>query len=215
MNEKIIIDAMNYIDDSLIEETEKARNQKTRKLPFSKLSLVAACLLIILLATVLTLPTHKNITADNTHDRGDGGSPLYGSSESIDNSNNDKKENAAGKPSDDIISEGISSDFGFSESVTTTDTSVALVPLRLTVTSFTDNGFICIVANSGGSDVFTEKETLTVLYAEGADIPSDLCEGDTVFVTYSLSERSENKIFAHKIYYTEGETTPAFFGGKK
>ena len=209
MNDEKILNAMSYIDEILIEETEKARSKKGRKLPFSKFSLVAACLALVLISTALALPTYRYVSSGTDLSLGEG-------SAAKPEGTPDKEDPITGgelQSQENISIPGGKLEEDDAHDVTVEST--ALVPMRLTITGFVDGGFTCTITENGQNDAFSGGDSITVIYADGAEIPRGLSEGDTVFVTYSLIDGTNEKIYAHKIYYTEGETTPAFYGGKQ
>ena len=202
MTEEKIIDAIGNIDDSLIEETEKIRNRKKR-FPFSKIALVAACLMLVFVIVyfvplilgdegyIANKESGENVQTEATTD-----------------SMNLEEENAPDS-SDTTDNEQISNSAGSIGGESLSDNS-RYKPIYVSITDITESGFNCVVIDNTDKEGYIPGDLLTVAVWDFTLLPQkSLAVGDRVYMIYSINRCDHgNSVSALEIFTKEEETIP-------
>ncbi|MBE6715217.1 MAG: hypothetical protein E7575_08125 [Ruminococcaceae bacterium] len=234
MKTENLIDAIGLIDNELIEEAEKKRHKKSFYV--KRLSVVAACFVIFLTGTFILYPIlSENLPFFKVRKNGD--DPKVHIDTSIQLEATDME-----KPNDTLISEndpnastnskdndstnqstqgGSVSSEGSGESLKDqpiSDADIALIPMQISVTSFTeesivgtvDQGIVGTVVDNGGNSSFPVREQINVVFHRDLELDQTINAGDIIYITYGISEE-ENTIIAYEIRTETTDTTPALF----
>ena len=165
MTEEKIIDAIGNIDDSLIEETEKVRNRKKR-FPFSKIALVAACLMLVFVIVYLVplILTDEGFIANEESDENI-------QTESATDSINIDEENIQDSSNTNENEKTTESVVNGVEGESLTDNSVKYLPIYVSVTDITPDGFACTVVDNMDNEEYIPGDILTVYVFDSKILP--------------------------------------------
>ncbi len=234
MKTENLIDAIGLIDDDLIEEAEKKRQKKTFTL--KQLSLIAACFVIVFTATLILYPIlSEDLTFFKVRKNGDDTKVITDTSIQLEatdmekpedtliseNETNDPSSSDNNDPNDQSSQGGAVSSEGSGESLKDqpiSDADIALIPMQISVTSFTEEsivgtvvqGIVGTVVDNGGNSSFPVREQINVVFHSDLELAQTIKAGDIIYVTYGLSNE-ENTIIAYEICTETSDTTPALF----
>ena len=202
MTEEKIIDAIGNIDDSLIEETEKIRKRK-QSLPFSKIALVAACLMLVFVIVYfvpLILGDEGYIANEESGENVQ--------TEATTDSMNLEEENAPDS-SDTTDNEQISNSAGGIGGESLSDNS-RYKPIYVSITDITESGFNCVVIDNTDKEGYIPGDLLNVHIFDYTLLPDEnLAVGDRVYMTYSIIRCNNfNSVAALEIFTKDEETIP-------
>ncbi len=205
MNAEKLHDALNYLDDSMILETDKLRHKKKKTVIFRRFVSIAACICIVATAvfgighmrSIKETPIVENF--ETSQDKGDT-PPTLEDSEPNNDPAPPADENAPEKdPEQNENSESVEEsastdewmpdeDIPPAEEAPPEDTEYRLV---LKITDITENGFKGCVKDENG--IFEKDQRITVIY-KGEEQPK---EGATVYVYFI--EYEKNNVTAESI----------------
>ena len=204
MTEEKIIDAIGNIDDSLIEETEKIRKRK-KSLPFSKIALVAACLMLVFVIVYfvpLILGDEGYIANEESGENVQ--------TEATTDSMNLEEENAPDSSDTTDNEQTTESSANGVEGESLTDNFVKYLPIYVSVTDITSDGLTCTVVDNMDNKDYIPGDILAVHIFDYTLLPDEsLSVGDLVYVTYSINRCDHgNSVTALEIFTKEEETIP-------
>lgn len=196
MNSERIHDALDLLDEELIEAVAKLRERKKQK-PFRSLAAAAACLCVFLIG----ITVWQNIDHYDDVPDGDGGDAVI--------PNTDEEENLDGAPPEDgVVDEGADDNVyddeneNAHETVRDESTESQLASMLVRITKWNEDGFEGVVTEVMAGEFVSLRQRITVVFAKEINIKCGADDFKYDFDDPNASDCGISKGKVVKVYYS-------------